>query len=51
MVQQVMMDNDLSCSVRNAAVECIEGWMKLPGTNLLDFLSIFDVLFNNICND
>ncbi|CAK5026587.1 unnamed protein product [Meloidogyne enterolobii] len=51
LVQQVLGDNDLSCSVRNAAVECIEGWLKLPGANLLDFLSVFDALFNNISND
>uniref|UniRef100_A0A915MSW8 Exportin-1/Importin-beta-like domain-containing protein n=1 Tax=Meloidogyne javanica TaxID=6303 RepID=A0A915MSW8_MELJA len=51
LVQQVLGDNDLSCSIRNAAVECIEGWLKLPGANLLDFLSVFDALFNNISND
>ncbi|KAL7073738.1 hypothetical protein ACQ4LE_007671 [Meloidogyne hapla] len=51
LVQQILGDNDLTCSVRNAAVECIEGWLKLPGANLLDFLSVFDALFINISND
>ncbi|KAL3117206.1 hypothetical protein niasHT_007609 [Heterodera trifolii] len=49
--QHVLEDADSSPSIRNAAIECIELWLKLPGAKLETYLGAFDGIFANIGND
>uniref|UniRef100_A0A915D4J8 Exportin-1/Importin-beta-like domain-containing protein n=1 Tax=Ditylenchus dipsaci TaxID=166011 RepID=A0A915D4J8_9BILA len=47
----VLADPQSSPSMKNAAVECIELWLKLPGAKISDFMEAFTSLFNNIASD
>ncbi|KAI1729836.1 exportin 1-like protein [Ditylenchus destructor] len=46
-----LADPESSPSVKNAAVECIESWLKLPGSKVTDFLEALTSLFDNVSND
>lgn len=45
------MDPAAPASLKNAAVECIEMWLKLPGVKLEEFMDVFTHVFINITND
>uniref|UniRef100_A0A914GRU2 Exportin-1/Importin-beta-like domain-containing protein n=1 Tax=Globodera rostochiensis TaxID=31243 RepID=A0A914GRU2_GLORO len=49
--QHVLEDADSSASMRNAAIECIELWLKLPGAKLDDYAGAFNAIFVTIGND
>lgn len=49
--QHVLEDAESSASLRNAAIECIELWLKLPNAKLEDYMCVFNAIFSNVGND
>lgn len=47
----VLVDPESTPSLKNAAVECVELWLKLPGAKISDFLPVFSAVFDNISAD
>lgn len=46
-----LIDESSPPSLKNAAVESIELWLRLPGIKLSDFQDMFSVVFSSISTD
>ncbi|KAE9418929.1 hypothetical protein Angca_002344, partial [Angiostrongylus cantonensis] len=50
-ISTVMGADDASPSTRQAAVECVEQWVKLPGIGLHQWASVLSVVFSAVSED
>ncbi|VDM59973.1 unnamed protein product [Angiostrongylus costaricensis] len=50
-ISTVMGADDASPSTRQAAVECVEQWVKLPGIGLHQWASVLSVVFGAVSED
>ncbi|CAJ0598113.1 unnamed protein product [Cylicocyclus nassatus] len=50
-ISTVMGAEDASPSTRQAAVECVEQWIKLPGVGLQQWASVLSVVFGAVAED
>lgn len=50
-ISTVMQADDATPSTRQAAVECVEQWVKLPGVGLHQWTPVLSVVFGAVSED
>uniref|UniRef100_A0A0M3ICK2 Xpo1 domain-containing protein n=1 Tax=Ascaris lumbricoides TaxID=6252 RepID=A0A0M3ICK2_ASCLU len=50
-IELVLLSGDASPSLKNAAIECVEEWLRLPSMGLLQWQPILKIVLTNALND
>lgn len=51
LANSVLISNESTSPLKSAAIECVELWLKIPGVQISDFLSLFSSVFENVSGD